>query len=60
MNTDITRMLKLAGVELLAEEVGKTVVFLPVSNMDAYEKWDHNKGLAQIYDDSVFTFITNK
>jgi len=50
---DITRLQQLAGVQQLNEvSRGEHIIFIEVSNMDAYEKWDHNKGLAQIYDDS--------
>lgn len=50
---NITRLQQLAGVQPLNEvSRGEHIVFIEVSNMDAYEKWDHNKGLAQVYDDS--------
>ncbi len=49
---DIDRLLELSGITVLNEKPSEAnIVFIPVSNMAAYEKWDHNKGLAQIYDD---------
>lgn len=48
---DISRAMALAGVKKIDERMSSGPVFIPVSDMGAYEKWDPKRGQYQVYDD---------